>query len=174
MFNRNPNVSKRQFAMVDDLDAVPSSTPTHASGESIPFAGGSFNVRQNLAEHHGARLDVGTFITQSAQTVIPGTLSRGEHYSEFNSTPEQEVAAANFDESIGVTEERLSDGSREIYAAVGYNESPVGPEGLGTYVREQRAKAKEKRQEEDGGVAGFTMREWNALDDEGMTRRHFE
>lgn len=51
MFNRNPNVSKRQFAMVDDLDApdlgAPSG-PTHAKGERIPFAGGTFNVAETI------------------------------------------------------------------------------------------------------------------------------
>jgi hypothetical protein len=194
MFNRNPNMNRRQFHTVDDdLDvAMPSSGPnTHAKGESIPFAGGTFNVHKNLLTTHGERgtpirVDHGAFITRSAQTVLPGTLSKGERYAEFNSTPEQgraiindwtpaSTTAGDPGQHIGITEEQLLGGGSEVSAAVGHTELyPVSHENLGGAIRDLRAKAAAQRVEEDGGVAGFTMREWNALDEEGMTRRHFE
>lgn len=180
MFNRN--INPKQFAISEESTAPAGGPPTfNRGGESIPFAGGTFNVAENLMDEGGAKIDKGAFITQSAQTVIPGTLSKGKNYAEFNSTPEQkwgvnaaEVRRQNPDQHIGITED-TDWGDRDVSMAVGFTEiEPVAYEKVGETIRHLRAQGERKRIDEDGGVPGFSMREWNALDDEGMTRRHFE
>lgn len=143
MFNRN--INPRQFSL-DEEPAAPAAGPTlhqglRGQGESIPFAGGTFNVAENIfADDEGVRLDKGAWISQSAQTVLPGSLSHGPGVDVpgFDSWPEQDFRAEGADpnQHIGIEDH----GDRRAHVAVGYQEADVAHESLGATIRGLRGK----------------------------------
>lgn len=211
MFNRNPNIG-RQFDALDlSLDtggghAPAGPAPTHRRSKDairVPLAGGEFiadgedkrspSGGQSWASTAAEGQSMGHWISQSAETVLPGgaswhTTDAGTHAASFTSegepeirgyrrTPEDQVQIEsgyhgtttyrNGNQSVwegepGRSTVRLGD---EAGTTIGGYRN----EDIGGIVRGHLAAVKAKRQEEDGGVESFAMREWNALDEEGMT-----
>lgn len=74
MFNRN--INPRQFSFDDEpAPSGPPTFPRRASGEEHPLAGGSMRFAEPVEGDHAAmtKFTPATWISQSAQTVLPGT-----------------------------------------------------------------------------------------------------
>lgn len=206
MFNRG-NISKRQFHLTDDLDPAPPTgrgVPKRSGdGFRFPMAGGEFiadeSIQPNPSDVNGraderSGMARGRFITQSAQTVLPGqaqwntygddtlhkgTAFEGQRFVAFGASgesadPTQQLAGWN--NQIDIDSGYAADGpghstvSGRLAQGDGRTHGVVPDHEVGEEVRRLQAKNAEQRIEEDGGREGFTVREFNALHEDPDTR----